>query len=129
MLCVNEKSQIQALDRSQPVLLMLPGIPERHTHDYKRHGTTALFAAFDVAAGRVIGKCYRRHRAREFLDFLKEIERRVPEGLDVHIVMDNYATHKTAAVRLGWRGERAGMSTSRRRRRPGSTRWSAGSPS
>ena len=69
-----------------------------HT-DYKRHGTTSLFAALDVATGFVIGKCYRRHRAREFLDFLKEIDRRVPEGLDVHIVMDNYATHKTAAVK------------------------------
>ena len=78
---------------------MLPGMPERRTHDYKRHGTTSLFAALDVATGRVIGKCYRRHRAREFLDFLKEIDRSVPEGLDVHIVMDNYATHKTAAVK------------------------------
>ena len=99
VLCVDEKSQIQALDRTQPVLPMLPGMPERRTHDYKRHGTTSLFAALDVATGRVIGKCYRRHRAREFLDFLKEIDRRVPEGLDVHIVMDNYATHKTAAVK------------------------------
>ena len=74
-------------------------MPERRTHDYKRHGTTSLFAALDVATGRVIGKCYRRHRAREFLDFLKEIDRRVPEGLDIHVVMDNYATHKTAAVK------------------------------
>ena len=78
---------------------MLPGMPERRTHDYKRHGTTSLFAALDVATGRVIGKCYRRHRARESLDFLKEIDRRVPEGLDIHIVMDNYATHKTAPVK------------------------------
>ena len=85
---------------------MLPGMPERRTHDYKRHGTTSLFAALDVATGRVIGKCYRRHRAREFLDFLKEIDRRVPEGLDVHIVMDNYATHKTAAVKA-WLARRA----------------------
>ena len=99
VLCVDEKSQIQALDRTQPVLPMLPGMPERRTHDYKRHGTTSLFAALDVATGRVIGKCYRRHRAREFLDFLKEIDRRVPEGLDIHVVMDNYATHKTAAVK------------------------------
>ncbi len=106
VLCVDEKSQIQALDRSQPVLPMLPGIPERRTHDYKRHGTTSLFAALDVATGSVIGKCYRRHRAREFLDFLKEIDRRVPEGLDVHIVMDNYATHKTAAVKA-WLARRA----------------------
>ena len=86
VLCVDEKSQIQALDRTQPVLPMLPGMPERRTHDYKRHGTTSLFAALDVATGFVIGKCYRRHRAREFLDFLKEIDRRVPEGLDIHIV-------------------------------------------
>ena len=106
MLCVDEKSQIQALDRSQPVLPMLPGMPERRTHDYKRHGTTSLFAALDVATGRVIGKCYRRHRAREFLDFLKEIDRHVPEGLDLHIVMDNYATHKTAAVKA-WLARRA----------------------
>ena len=106
VLCVDEKSQIQALDRTQPVLPMLPGMPERRTHDYKRHGTTSLFAALDVATGRVIGKCYRRHRAREFLDFLKEIDRSVPEGLDVHIVMDNYATHKTAAVKA-WLARRA----------------------
>ena len=99
VLCVDEKSQIQALDRAQPVLPMLPGMPERRAHDYKRHGTTSLFAALDVTTGHVIGKCYRRHRAREFLDFLKEIDRRIPEGLDVHIVMDNYATHKTEAVR------------------------------
>ena len=89
-------NQIQALDRAQPVL---PGIPERRTHDYKRNGTTSLFAALDVATGFVIGKCYKRHRAREFLDFLKEIDRCVPEELDIHIVMDNYATHKTAAVK------------------------------
>ena len=106
VLCVDEKSQIQALDRSQPVLPMLPGMPERRTHDYKRHGTTSLFAALDVATGRVIGKCYRRHRAREFLDFLKVIDARVPEGLDIHIVMDNYATHKTAAVKA-WLARRA----------------------
>ena len=106
VLCVDEKSQIQALDRTQPVLPMLPGMPERRTHDYKRHGTTSLFAALDAATGFVIGKCYRRHRAREFLDFLKEIDRRVPEGLDIHIVMDNYATHKTAAVKA-WLARRA----------------------
>ena len=85
---------------------MLPGMPKRRTHDYKRHGTTSLFAALDVATGFVIGKCYRRHRAREFLDFLKEIDRRVPEGLDIHIVMDNYATHKTAPVKA-WLARRA----------------------
>ena len=89
----------QGIDRTQPVLPMLPGIPERRTHDYKRNGTTSLFAALDVATGFVIGKCYRRHRAKEFLDFLKEIDARVPEELDVHVVMDNYATHKTATVK------------------------------
>jgi transposase len=99
VLSVDEKSQIQALDREQPVLPMMPGIPERRTHSYVRHGTTSLFAALDIASGFVIGKCYKRHRATEFLDFLKQIDRAVPDGLDVHIVMDNYATHKTAKVR------------------------------
>jgi transposase len=99
VLSVDEKSQIQALDREQPVLPMMPGIPERQTHNYIRHGTTSLFAALDVATGFVIGKCYKQHRATEFLDFLKEIDRQVPEGLDIHIIMDNYATHKTAKVR------------------------------
>ncbi len=99
VLCVDEKSQGQALDREQPVLPTMPGMPERRTHNYVRHGTTSLFAALDAATGFVIGKCYRRHRAREFLDFLKEIDARVPEDLDVHIVMDNYTTHKTASVK------------------------------
>jgi transposase len=99
VLSVDEKSQIQALDREQPVLPMMPGMPERRTHSYVRHGTTSLFAALDVASGFVIGKCYKRHRSAEFLDFLREIDARVPSELDVHIVMDNYATHKTAAVR------------------------------
>ncbi len=96
---MDEKSQIQALDREQPVLPMLPGIAERRTHTYVRHGTTSLFAALNIATGFVIGKCYRRHRAREFLAFLKEIDTRVPAGLAIHIVLDNYATHKTAAVK------------------------------
>jgi transposase len=99
VLCVDEKSQIQALDREQPVLPMMPGIPERRTRNYVRHGTTSLFAALDVATGFVIGKCYKRHRASEFLDFLKQIDANVPDDLEVHIVMDNYATHKTAAIR------------------------------
>ena len=99
VLSVDEKSQIQALDRSQPVLPMMPGVPERRTHDYVRHGTTSLFAALDVASGFVIGKCYKRHRAKEFLSFLKEIDARMPEDLDIHIVMDNYATHKTKEVK------------------------------
>ena len=130
VLCVDEKSQIQALDRIQPVLPMLPGMPSAAHTTTSVTATTSLFAALDVAWGRVIGKCYRRHRAREFLDFLKEIDRRVPEGLDVHIVMDNYATHKTAASQSkpGWHGGRTGMSTLRRLRRRGSIRSNAGSP-
>ena len=99
VLSVDEKSQIQALDRSQPVLPMMPGMAERRTHDYLHYGTTSLFAALDVASGFVIGKCYKRHRAKEFLSFLKEIDARVPNDLDIHIIMDNYATHKTKQVR------------------------------
>jgi transposase len=99
VLCVDEKSQIQALDRTQPLLPMRPGQPERRSHDYKRHGTTSLFAALDVATGEVIGRCFSRHRAKEFLKFLRTIEANVPTDLDVHLVMDNYATHKTAAIR------------------------------
>lgn len=99
VLCVDEKSQIQALDRTQPLLPMRPGQPERRSHDYTRHGTTTLFAALDIASGTVIGRCLPRHRAREFLTFLRTIESHVPADLDVHLVLDNYATHKTPAVR------------------------------
>jgi transposase len=99
VLCVDEKSQIQALDRSQPMLPMRPGQVARRSHDYKRHGTTSLFAALDIATGYVIGKCYGRHRATEFRKFLDEIEANVPKGLDVHLVWDNYATHKTPLIR------------------------------
>jgi transposase len=99
VLCVDEKSQIQALDRSQPMLPMRPGQAARRSHDYTRHGTTSLFAALDIATGRVIGKCYPRHRAAEFRKFLDEIEANVPRDLDVHLVMDNYATHKTKLIR------------------------------
>jgi len=99
VLCVDEKSQIQALDRTQPILPMMPGVPERRTHDYNRHGTTTLFAALNIATGKVIGQLRRRHRAKEFLDFLRAIEEAVPQKLDVHLVMDNYGTHKTPAVR------------------------------
>ncbi len=98
VLCVDEKSQIQALDRTQPLLPMRPGQAERRTHDYKRHGTTSLFAALDIATGKVIGRCFKRHRAKEFLTFLREIDANVPEDLDVHLVMDNYATHKTPVI-------------------------------
>ncbi|GGC94769.1 IS630 family transposase [Chelatococcus reniformis] len=105
VLCIDEKSQIQALDRSQPLLPMRPGQIERRMHDYTRHGTTSLFAALDVATGRIVGKCYPRHRAIEFRRFLDEIEKAVPGDLDVHVVMDNYATHKTPLIR-GWRAKR-----------------------
>jgi transposase len=99
VLCVDEKSQIQALDRSQPLLPMRPGQPARMSHDYTRHGVISLFAALDIATGRVIGKCYARHRAIEFRKFLAEIEANVPTDLDIHLVMDNYATHKTPLIR------------------------------
>ena len=98
VLCVDEKSQIQALDRSQPVLPMMPGMPERRTHDYARNGITSLFAAFDIAGGTVISALHRRHRHQEFLAFLKKIDKNVPGELDVHLVCDNYGTHKTPAV-------------------------------
>ncbi len=98
VLCVDEKSQIQALDRTQPIFPMRPGQAERRTHDYARYGTTSLFAALDVLTGRVIGECHRRHRSVEFRHFLDTIDAAVPEDLDVHIVLDNYGTHKTAII-------------------------------
>jgi len=99
VLCVDEKSQIQALDRTQPILPLAPGVAERRTHDYERHGTTTLFAALDIATGRVIGELHRRHRSSEFLKFLRTIEASVPTDLDIHLVMDNYGTHKTPTIR------------------------------
>jgi transposase len=99
VLCVDEKSQIQALDRTAPCLPMLPTTPARMTHDYVRNGTTSLFAAFDLASGSVIAQPYRRHRSQEFLRFLKLIDGAVPKGLDLHLVLDNYATHKTPAIK------------------------------
>ena len=98
VLCVDEKSGIQALDRSAPVLPMMPGMPERRTHDYVRSGTTTLFAALDVASGQVIGSLHRRHRALEFRKFLTKIDTEVPDELDVHLVCDNLSTHKTPAI-------------------------------
>lgn len=97
--CVDEKSQIQALARSQPALPMMPGMPERRTHDYVRHGTSSLFAAFNIADGTVISSLHRRHRAIEFKKFLVKIDKQTPEGLDIHLVCDNYGTHKTPAIR------------------------------
>ena len=98
-LCVDEKSQIQALDRTQPLLPMRPGQIERRSHDYQRHGTTSLFAALDIATGHVIGRCYQRHRAVEFRKFLTQVEQAVPADLDIHLVLDNYATHKAPPVK------------------------------
>jgi transposase/transcriptional regulator with XRE-family HTH domain len=98
VLCVDEKSQVQALDRSQPVLPMMPGMPERRTHDYARNGITSLFAALDMASGKVIGSIHRRHRSVEFRKFLVKLDKQVPAALDVHLICDNYATHKTDAI-------------------------------
>jgi transposase len=99
VLCVDEKSQMQAIDRTAPILPVLPTTPARMTHDYVRHGTTSLFAAFDVASGSVIAEHHRRHRHQEFLRFLKTIDAAVPVDLDLHLICDNYATHKTPAVK------------------------------
>src|SRR6266700_1940803 len=99
VLCADEKSQIQALDRSQPVLPMMPGMPERRSHDYVRNGITTLFAAFNIADGTVISELHRNHRASEFKKFLTTIDKTVPEGLDIHVVCDNYGTHKTPAIK------------------------------
>ena len=99
VLCVDEKSHIQALDRTQPLLPMRPGQAERRTHDYQRHGTTSLFAALDVKAGTIIGKCMPRHRAQEFRRFLDTVENTVPADLDIHVIMDNASSHKTKLIR------------------------------
>lgn len=98
VLCVDEKSQIQALDRTAPILPLRPGLPERQTHDYKRHGTTTLFAAFNILNGKVIGTCQNRHRSQEFIRFLNHLERHLPPDQEVHLIMDNYCTHKSAEV-------------------------------
>jgi transposase/transcriptional regulator with XRE-family HTH domain len=99
VLCVDEKSQVQALARSQPAFPMMPGMPERRTHDYVRHGTTSLFAAFNTADGTVISSVHRRHRTIEFKKFLAKIDAEVPAHLDVHLVCDNYGTHKSPAIK------------------------------
>ncbi len=99
VLCVDEKSQVQALDRTQPILPLRPGLPEQRTNDYERHGTTSLFAALDVATGKVIGECHRRHRHQEFLKFLELVDSSIPaEAGEIHLIMDNYGTHKTSKV-------------------------------
>ena len=127
VLCVDEKSQVQALDRSQPALPMMPGMPEKRTHDYVRHGITSLFAAFNIADGTVISPLHRRHRAVEFKKFLTTIDAEVPDDLDVHLVCDNYATHKTPAITTGSPNTPASTCTSPRPAPPGSTRSNAGS--
>ena len=98
VLCVDEKSQVQALNRTQPILPLAPGVPARQSHDYERHGVTSLFAALDVASGVTISNCYRRHRHQQFLRFLRDIDANLPTGFDVHLVMDNYGTHKVRPV-------------------------------
>jgi transposase len=98
VLCVDEKAQIQALDRTQPILPMRPGLPETRTHDYSRHGTTTLFAALDIATGGVTGELHRRHRSTEFKSFLDTVDEAVPGDLEVHLIMDNYGTHKTPLI-------------------------------
>lgn len=99
VLCVDEKSQIQALNRMQPILPLRPGVPERQAHDYERNGTTILFAALNAHTGHVVGQCYRRHRSQEYLRFLRHLNEQIPEqGTDIHLIVDNYATHKTPAV-------------------------------
>src|SRR5207253_9779259 len=100
VLCVDEKSQVQALNRTQPILPLAPGVPARQSHDYERHGVTSLFAALDVASGVTISSCYRRHRHQEFLRFLNQIDANLPGGFEVHLVMDNYGTHKVNKVRM-----------------------------
>src|ERR1700720_1314418 len=98
VLCVDEKSQIQALDRTAPILPLRPGLPERQTHDYKRYGTTTLFAAFNILNGKVIGTCQPRHRSREFVRFLNHLEKELPTDQEIHLIMDNYCTHKSQEV-------------------------------
>jgi len=103
--CVDEKSQIQALERTQPILPMRPGLPERQTHDYERHGTTTLFAALNVASGKVIGKCKQSHKAEDYVDFLKVLDKKAPKGKVLHIIADNYSAHKAPAVKTYLKGK------------------------
>jgi putative transposase len=114
VLCVDEKSQVQALELTQPVLPMGLGYVEGVTHNYYRHGTTTLFAALDVLTGTVLSQCKPRHRHQEFLAFLNHLERNIPADLDVHLIADNYATHKHASIKPGWCATRATTSTTLR---------------
>jgi len=112
VLSVDEKSQIQALDRTQPILPLRPGLPERQTHDYERHGTTTLFAALNVLEGTVIAECQPKHRHQEFLRFLHRIDESVKPGMDIHMVLDNYGTHKHPDVKMWWLNGRTTICTS-----------------
>jgi len=128
VLCVDEKSQIQALDRTAPLLPMRPGQVERRTHDYVRHGTTSLFAALDTKTGRIIGQTQQRHRSEEFRKFLDTIEANVPTKLDVHLILDNYGTTRPPRFATGWQRDRAFTSTSPPHRPAGSTSSNDGLP-
>jgi DDE superfamily endonuclease len=116
---MDEKSQIQALDRTQPSLPLKPGRAGTMTHDYKRNGTTTLFAALEVLTGLVIGQCLPRHRHSEFLKFLRTIDRAVPKGLEIHLILDNYSTQTTPTSRPGWPNTPASTCTSSRPRARG----------
>lgn len=128
VLCVDEKSQIQAMDRAQPILPMQPGRPERRTHDYLRHGTTTLFAALEIATGQAIGMCQDRHRHQEFLQFLKHFACTYPNQ-QLHLVMDNYAAHERVEIRHWLAAHPASTCTSPRPQRPGSISFKSGSAS
>ena len=128
VMSVDEKGRIQALDRTAPILRLTFGSPECQTRDYWRHGTTSLLGALDVATGKVMGECHRRHRSQEFLQLLETSDAIVPAALDVHFILDNYGTHKTARVRR-WFAIRGFTSTSRPPARPGSTSLSDASRS
>ena len=118
VVCIDEKSQIQALDRTAPILPIRPGLPEKATHDYVRHGTTTLFAALEVATGKVTDACHPRHTHAEFLTFLKQVAKAYPR-VPLHVVADNYATHKHPQCKSGWPSIRGSTCTSRRLRRRG----------
>jgi len=124
---VDEKSGIQALERTQPMLPLGLGYVEGVTHDYRRHGTTTLFAALDTANGKVLAHYRPHHRHQEYLSFLREIERNVPKNLEVHIIVDNYATHKHRRVRRWFAARHDSICTSLRPMPPGSIRWRSGS--
>ena len=126
---VDEKPQIQALERTAPVLPMIPGVPERRSFDYTRHGTIDLFAALNTATGKVIGKLSAQHRAVDFRDFLDEIDRQTEPGLAIHVICDNLSAHKAPAVQNGCLPIPGSSCTSRPPTPPGSARWNGGSPS